>query len=180
MSDNDEEFVRFVETAGGSLQRLAYLVCGDWHLADDVVQDTLYKLYLGWHRVDRKGNPLGYARRAVVNAAIDASRRPWRREVPAEPGDDESGTDPTAEVGARDEMLRVLGSLPPRQRACVVLRYYEDLSIEQTADLLGCSTGTVKSNAARGLEALRHVLAAQRSASAASTAGAASTEATKR
>ena len=164
MSDNDEEFVRFVETAGGSLQRLAYLVCGDWHLADDVVQDAFYKLYLCWRRVDRGGNPLGYARRVVVNAAIDVSRRPWRREIPSEPGDDADGHDPTAVVGAREELFVVLGDLPPRQRACVVLRYYEDLSIEQTAELLGCTEGTVKSNCARGLDALRRAMDERRSA----------------
>lgn len=158
MSDNDQEFVRFVETTGSSLQRLAYLVCGDWHLADDVVQDALYKLYIAWHRVDRNGNQLAYARRTVVNAAIDTSRRPWRREVPAEQEDDATGPDPTADIEHRDELFAVLGELPPRQRACVVLRYYEDLSIEQTAELLGCSEGTVKSNTARGLDALRQVM----------------------
>ena len=160
MPDTDQEFVRFVETTGGSLQRLAYLVCGDWHLADDVVQDALYKLYLAWPRIDRKGNQLGYARRTVVNAAIDASRRPWRREVPAETGDDD-GYDPTTAIGHRDELFAVLGDLPPRQRACVVLRYYEDLSIDQTAELLGCTEGTVKSNCARGLDALRRAMDGQ-------------------
>ena len=164
MPDTDQEFAGFVETTSRSLQRLAYLVCGDWHLADDVVQDVFYKLYLSWRRVDRSGNPLAYARRAVVNAAIDASRRPWRREVPAEPGDDTDGYDPTADVGFRDELFAVLGALPPKQRACVVLRYYEDLSIEQTADLLGCSEGTVKSNSARGLDALRQAMNEPRSA----------------
>ncbi|TCC51879.1 SigE family RNA polymerase sigma factor [Kribbella pittospori] len=157
MVDRDQEYVEFVEASSASLRRTAYLVCGDWHRADDVVQDALYKLYRSWSKLDRKGNPLAYARRAVVNAAVDSGRRPWRREVPASDlSFDRARLDDHADGHAeRDEVLTALGSLAPRQRACVVLRYYEDLSVEQTAQLLGCSEGTVKSQAARGLETLR-------------------------
>ena len=157
MVDRDQAYVEFVEAASGSLRRTAYLVCGDWHRADDVVQDALYKLYRSWSKVDRSGNPLAYARRIVVNAALDSGRRPWRREVPTAdlPSDPVRPGDHATEYAVRDEVLTALGELAPRQRACVVLRYYEDLSVEQTAQLLGCSEGTVKSQSARGLETLR-------------------------
>ena len=159
MPDRDRDYVEFVEAASGSLRRTAYLVCGDWHRADDVVQDAFYKLYLSWAKVDRLGNPLAYARRVVVNAALDIGRRPWRREVPTEQLPD-LGTqkDPAGAHADRDEMLAALARLGPRQRACVVLRYYEDLSIEQTAEILDCSPGTVKSQTARALDSLRHAM----------------------
>lgn len=159
MADRDRDYVEFVEAAGASLRRTAFLVCGDWHRADDVVQDALYKLYLSWPKVDRTRNPIAYARRVVVNTALDSGRRPWRREVPTHvPPDRVRLADPAITVADRDEVLTALSSLAPRQRACVVLRYYEDLSLEQTAEILGCSTGTVKSQAARGLETLRHAI----------------------
>jgi RNA polymerase sigma-70 factor (sigma-E family) len=158
--DRDREFVEFVEAASSSLRRTAFLVCGDWHRADDVVQDGLYKLYLSWAKVNRQGNQLAYARRIVVNVAVDGGRRPWRREVPTDdlPPDRVRHDDHTVGYADRDEILTALSRLAPRQRACVVLRYYEDLSIEQTAEILGCSTGTVKSQTARGLETLRHTI----------------------
>ncbi|MEU4393869.1 SigE family RNA polymerase sigma factor [Kribbella sp. NPDC023855] len=157
MADQDQEYVEFVEAASASLRRTAFLVCGDWHTADDVVQDALYRLYLSWAKWNRAGNPLGYARRTVINAAMDIGRRPWRREVPTDvlpPGRFQIA-DPATGHAARDEVFTALRALAPRQRACVVLRYYEDLSVEQTAEILGCSTGTVKSQTARGLETLR-------------------------
>jgi RNA polymerase sigma-70 factor (sigma-E family) len=160
MADRDRDYVEFVEAASASLRRTAFLVCGDWHRADDVVQDALYKLYLSWAKVERAGNPLAYARRAVVNTALDIGRRPWRREVPTEviPPERLQYDDPAAGLADRGEMLAALGQLAPRQRACIVLRYYEDLSVELTAEILGCSSGTVKSQSARGLETLRHAL----------------------
>jgi RNA polymerase sigma-70 factor (sigma-E family) len=160
MPDRDREYVEFVEASSTSLRRTAYLICGgDPHRADDVVQEALYRLYLRWDRVDRGGNLLGYARRTVINAALDTHHRPWRREVPTDTVPERAvPRRDDAEHASRDELLTVLAGLPPRQRACVVLRYYLDLSIEQTADLLGCSTGNVKSQSARGLEALRHAM----------------------
>ncbi|GAA0572087.1 SigE family RNA polymerase sigma factor [Kribbella sandramycini] len=160
MVNRDQEYVEFVAAASGALRRTAYLVCGDWHRADDVVQDALCKLYRSWAKIDRDGNPLAYARRTVVNAALDSGRRPWRREVPTVdlPTDQLWDADPATGHAERDEVLAALTRLAPRQRACVVLRYYEDLSIEQTAQILGCSEGTVKSQTARGLETLRNVI----------------------
>lgn len=164
MPDRDREYVEFVEVASSSLRRTAFLVCGDWHRADDIVQDALYKLYLSWQKVDRRGNVLAYARRTVVNAAIDNGRRPWRREVPTErlPDRVANHSDPAVAQAARGELLTALAALGPRQRACVVLRYYEDLSIEETAEILGCSQGTVKSQTARGLDSLRHAISQTR------------------
>jgi RNA polymerase sigma-70 factor (sigma-E family) len=159
MTTRDQDYVEFVETTMGSLRRTAYLVCGDWHRADDVVQDAFCKLYLSWAKVDRSGNPLAYARRIVVNAALDSGRRPWRREVPTDqPPDHAQFPDTARDQANRDELQSALARLGPRQRACVVLRFYEDLSIEQTAEILGCSPGTVKSQTARGLESLRHAM----------------------
>ncbi|GAA0580040.1 SigE family RNA polymerase sigma factor [Kribbella sandramycini] len=159
MSERDQAFVEFVETANPSLRRTAYLISGDRHKADDIVQDALYKLYLSWPRIQRVGNPFAYARRMVVNAAYDGGRRPWRREVAiAELPDRPGSADFAAGHAARDEVLEALRTLGARQRACVVLRYYEDLSVEQTAEILGCSQGTVKSQAARGLETLRKAM----------------------
>ncbi|MEU4608393.1 SigE family RNA polymerase sigma factor [Kribbella sp. NPDC023972] len=159
MADRDREFVEFVEVAGASLRRTAFLVSGDRHRADDIVQDALYKLYLSWPKVRRVGNPFGYARRMVVNAAHDGGRRPWRREVSIGDVPDQLDRDDFAAGHAeRNEVLEALRGLAPRQRACVVLRYYEDLSVEQTAEILGCSEGTVKSQAARGLNTLRQAI----------------------
>ena len=159
MADRDREYVEFVEAASASLRRTAFLVCGDRHTADDVVQDALYKLYLSWPKVQRTGNPFAYVRRMVVNAAHDGGRRPWRREVSiAELPERVDRDDFVAGHADRSEVLEALRGLGPRQRACVVLRYYEDLSVEQTAEILGCSQGTVKSQAARGLDTLRQAI----------------------
>jgi RNA polymerase sigma-70 factor (sigma-E family) len=163
MAERDRAYVEFVREAEVSLRRTAYLVCGDRAQADDVVQDALYKLYLAWPRVRRVGNPFAYARRMVVNAAYDGRRRPWRREVAiADVPDRVAADDFTAGHADRDEVLEAMRALGPRQRACVVLRYYEDLSVEQTAEILGCSTGTVKSQASRGLDTLRQAIDRQR------------------
>ncbi|NIK56193.1 SigE family RNA polymerase sigma factor [Kribbella shirazensis] len=159
MVERDRAFAEFVEVASPSLRRTAFLVCGDRHKADDAVQDALYKLYLAWPKVQRVGNPFAYARRMVVNAAHDGGRRPWRREVSIAEVPDSPGRDDFAAGHAeRDVVLEALRALGPRQRACVVLRYYEDLSVEQTAEILGCSEGTVKSQSARGLETLRQAI----------------------
>lgn len=151
-------FVEFVQGASGSLRGMAYLICGDWHRADDVVQEALHKLYIAWPRVNRADNVFAYARRTVVNAAIDSGRRAWHRErSTADPPDQPLG-DSSGAYAERDLVLRALAQLPRRQRACVVLRYYEDLSVEQTAAVLGCSTGNVKSQTSRALTKLRPLL----------------------
>ena len=154
-TDTDVEFVAFVADARHRLRRVAYAMCGDWHHAEDIVQTALVKVYAQWSRVDSAKGPWSYARRAVVNAAIDESRRPWRRERSADCPPDRAVPEPG---GLDDALLEALSGLPARQRAAVVLRYIEGLDIDATAEVLGCSTGTVKSQSARGLDAMRRRL----------------------
>ena len=154
----DQELTEFVEASSPALQRTAYLVCADRELARDVVQDALFRLCRAWPKVRRIDNPLAYARRMVVNAAIDASRRPWRREGATERVPDQPLVDDADRHADRDELLLVLRGLPPRQRACLALRYYEDLSVAETAQLLDCSEPTVRSQTSRALATLRQSL----------------------
>lgn len=152
----EAEFEAFVRERRGELVSTATLLAGgDAHLAEDLVQAALVRLYLAWGRA-RSGNPRGYARRILVNATIDHVRRPWvRRERTTDALPDSAAVAP----GEADEaMLLALRALPPRMRAAVVLRHVEDLSVEDTADALGCSIGTVKSQTARGLDKLRQIL----------------------
>lgn len=154
--ERDDEFVAFVRDAQPRLCRVAYLVCGNWHLAEDTVQASLVKLYLNWDRVDREAGPWAYARRTVINAAIDESRRPWRRETATDVLPEIAISAPSA---LDDEVVDALSALPRAQRAVVVLRYIEDLDVDTVAHVLGLPSGTVKSHAARGLTSLRVRLA---------------------
>lgn len=151
MSDRDREFADFVDAYAASLRRTAFLLCGDWHRAEDFVQVTLLKVHKSWTRLS--GTPLGYARQVLTNTVIDESRRFWRRERPTYPMPDTevSGPDTDSSVDLR----RAMALLPARQRAAVVLRYWEDLPITDVARILGCAEGTVKSQCAKGLAALR-------------------------
>lgn len=143
------------------LTRLAYLLCGDQHLADDLVQTSLIRLYQAWPRLRDKDAPDAFARKVLLRCWLNELRRPWRRSesrdgvVP-----DTSGPEPDP-VGAahHKEVLRVaLARLAPRQRAAVVLRYWSQHSVAETAAILRCSEGTVRSQAARGLASLRTAL----------------------
>lgn len=149
-NEADEQFAAFVTSWQRRLERTAYLLCGDRHRAQDVVQTVLVRMYLRWPRV--ADCAVAYARRSIANAVVDERRRPWRREVPVD-AMPESFAPQTAPVGIEDAAL--LAALGARQRAVVVLRYVEDLDVEATAAALGISTGTVKSQAARALAALR-------------------------
>lgn len=146
-------FRAFVETNGASLLHAARLLTGDHHRGEDLVQTALTKLYLKWGRVDA---PVAYARKAMVNAHIDAQRRRWWGERPTEelpePAPDDSGLSTSDH---RDELRRLLAGLPARDRAVVVMRYYCDLSEQDTAATLGIPVGTVKSSCARALARLR-------------------------
>jgi RNA polymerase sigma-70 factor (sigma-E family) len=129
---------------------------GDWHLAADVVQEALTRMYVAWPRLERSGGLPTYARRAVMSAVVDHRRRRWNQERPGEVPDAAGAGEPGPED--RDLMLRALRAVPARQRACLVLRFYDELSVAETAEALGCSQGTVKSQTARGLDALRDEL----------------------
>jgi RNA polymerase sigma-70 factor (sigma-E family) len=156
---HDEEFTAFAAGALPQLRRTAYLMSGDWHRAEDVAQEALIRVYGAWRRVERHEGLLSYARRTTVRLLIDESRRPWRREHPTATHDAGAWVnDGGAVVDERDAMVRALAQLPPRRRACVVLRYYHDLSVAETADVLGCSQGTVKSQTSQAIGSLRTLL----------------------
>jgi RNA polymerase sigma-70 factor (sigma-E family) len=156
---DEAEFTEFAAITIRRLRRTAYLMCGDWHRAEDAAQDALVKVYRRWNRIDRGDGLNGYAHRCVVTAVLDQSRKPWRRERLVDT-DEQVPPLPDAAGSVDDRLLVVqaLGVLPPSQRACVVLRHYADLSLEQTADILGIGTGGVKSQTSRGLARLRELL----------------------
>lgn len=154
----DVEFGQFVAARRTRLYRTAYLLCGDPHLAEDLVQTALAKLYAAWPRVARADNVDAYARRTVVNAHVDETRRGWRREramgdaLPEPPHEDRATPEDA------DALWAALRALAPGQRRVVVLRHYWGLSVEETAADLGISPGTVKSQTSDALAALRLAL----------------------
>jgi RNA polymerase sigma-70 factor (sigma-E family) len=153
------QFDDFVAAQGGRLVRAAYLMTGNWADAEDAVQSALMRCYRHWRRFDREGaDPAAYVYRAVTHATIDIRRRPWQREAAAEVP--ELAADDTAvqRVLDRVDLHQTLRSLPPRERAVVVLRYWADMSVADVADVLGCPQETVRTLAARGLVRLRAAL----------------------
>jgi RNA polymerase sigma-70 factor (sigma-E family) len=155
----DDEFTAYVAARARLLRRSAYLLCGDWHRAEDLTQSALTKVYLAWSRVRRADNVDAYVRQVLVRTYLDEQRRRWRSEQLSGETLDGLRPDPAAASDQRLDLLRALATLPPRQRAAVVLRCWEDLPITEVARALDCSEGTVKSQTSRGLAALRGVLA---------------------
>lgn len=161
MARQDDAFAAYVAEARPRLYRAAWLLSGDPHRAEDVVQAALTKLYLAWPRVQRADSVEAYVRRAVVNAYVDETRRPWRREasvgdaLPDAPGPASAGM----AVDEKDALWSALRDLPTGQRKVVVLRHFWGLSVEETAADLGISPGTVKSQTSDALRALRVLLA---------------------
>ena len=155
-SPSDGEFTEFVHASWASLHRTAYLLLGDRAEAEDLVQTTLAKTYASWSKVRDVGSAPAYARTVLVNTAASWFRKKsWRNERPtASLPDSGHETDPTD----RPVLIGALAQLPPRQRAVIVLRYYDDLSVGQTAEALGCSEGTVKSQTSDALTKLRGLL----------------------
>jgi RNA polymerase sigma-70 factor (sigma-E family) len=162
-STDEADFIAYAETARGRLRQVAYLMCGDWGRAEDAAQEALARLYVRWTRIDRTRGLRTYAHRTVVSAVLDGAKRPWSRERPSSRPEDETtlAAAPPASIEDRMVVVEALASLPDRQRACVVLRYFEDLSVQETARALRVRDGTVKSQTARGLEALRKALLAR-------------------
>ena len=152
----DEEFEAYMQARQPSLLRTAYLLTGDQHTAEDLVQTALAKLYLAWDRVHDRGVMDGYVRRILVNEHNSLWRRAWkRREVSTDTIPDHQSVVDSHDDGRSAALWEFVQTLPRKQRAVVVLRYYEDLSEAETADILGISVGTVKSQASRALAGLR-------------------------
>ena len=156
-SEHEADFTAYVAARRAHLRRTAFLLCGDWHAAEDLVQITLAKLYAAWPRLRRDVSPDAYARKTLVRVHIDETRRPWRREAWGNPVPD-AAAPAGLSVEDRQELLCALGSLPAGQRRAVVLRYWLGLTVEETATDLGCSAGTVKSQTARAVTRLREAL----------------------
>lgn len=156
----ERDFHEFVASRSGALLRTAYLLAGDWATAEDLLQTALTKTYLAWKRLGHIDAVEPYARRVLVNTATSWWRRRWHGERPTETLPERAGPDLIQEQLERDVLWRHVKALPARQRAVLVLRFYEDLSEAQTAALLDISPGTVKSQTSRALGTLRKRLAA--------------------
>jgi RNA polymerase sigma-70 factor (sigma-E family) len=158
----ERAFEEFFRARRDAVRRSAYLLCGDWHHADDLTQTAFVALYRKWDGIREPAALDAYLRRTLVRALIDETRRPWRREravsdLPEPP----VVTDATADgLATRHALVDGLRRLPPRQRAVLVLRFLEGMDVAATARALGCRQGTVKSQTAHGLAALRSVLGA--------------------
>lgn len=153
----DDEYTVRVRELLPRLHRTAYLLCADWHRADDLVQSTITRLYVKWRRARTANSLDAYVRAMLVRQFLGEQRTGWRSRVRVTdtvPETAGAGVDVDAGVDVR----RALAAVPPRQRATLVLRFYCDLTVEQTAEILGCSTGNVKSQTSRGLDALRRIL----------------------
>lgn len=158
----EQAFEQYFRNRRDAVRRNAYLLCGDWHRADDLAQTAFVALHRKWLTIREPAAVDAYVRRILVRAAIDESRRPWRREravpEPPEPVGGSGSDGPTERIATRHTLVDALRQLPPRQRAVLVLRYLEGLDVAATAQALGCREGTVKSQTAHGLAALRTVL----------------------
>lgn len=151
------EYAEYVQARLPWLRRVAYLLCQDWHGADDLVQVTATQLFTQWPRAARMDNVDAYVRTILVRAFLGDRRSTWFRRVRL-PGSLADRPAVTADQDAVLDVRGALAALPPRQRATLVLRYYCDLDVEQAAIALGCSAGTVKSQTSKGLASLRRVL----------------------
>jgi RNA polymerase sigma-70 factor (sigma-E family) len=157
---DEEEFAEYFAARRDAVRRTAYMLCGDWHRADDLAQTAFVALHRRWKKIRDRAATDAYVRTTLVRASIDESRRPWRREWQTEtlpePADDTPGLDDL--VATREDLLAALKEVPPKQRAVLVLRFFEGLDVTGAAKELGCSEGNVKSQTARGLANLKQVL----------------------
>lgn len=165
MDERDEqEFAEYFAARRDSARRTAYLMCGDWHRADDLVQTAFVAIHRRWRKIRDRSALDAYLRTTLTRANIDESRRPWRRERQVaemsalpEPGPN-TGRRVDEEVANREDIMAGLRQVPPRQRAVLVLRYFEGLDTRAVAEALGCGEGNVKSQTARGLANLRQAM----------------------
>jgi RNA polymerase sigma-70 factor (sigma-E family) len=160
MNDRDRGFTEYFGSRADALRGTAFLLCGDWHRAEDLVQTAFVKLYRAWHRIGGHHALDAYTRQILVRSFLDENRRGFfhRERVTDAPADRPA----PAAGGIEDRivLLAALARVPARQRAALVLRYWEDLSVEETARAMRCSSGTVKSQASRGLDVLRGLIPA--------------------
>jgi RNA polymerase sigma-70 factor (sigma-E family) len=156
MRSAEDAFIEFAELSGPRLRRTAFLLCGDWHTAEDLAQTALAKVFVAWRRINHEDAAHVYATRTLVNTYL-ADRR---RRRPVELITDRLPERPVEQYPSESRIvvLDALATLPPRARAVIVLRYWSDQSVDQVAALLGCSAGNVKSQTARALDKLRAVL----------------------
>ncbi len=161
MNEHDEqEFAEYFAAKRDFVRRTAFLLCGDWHRADDLAQVAFVALHRRWPRIRDRTATDAYLRKTLVRASIDESRRPWRRErqmdrLPEPETGDEAVDD---RVATRTDLINGLREVPPKQRAVLVLRYFGGLDVAAVAKALGCSEGNVKSQTSRGLATLRNAL----------------------
>jgi RNA polymerase sigma-70 factor (sigma-E family) len=158
MASWDDEFTAFAEAASARLLNTAYLLCGDWHTAEDLTQTTLGKVYAAWPRITRKDAVHAYAKRTLLNSFFVDCRRTRRGEVLRRNEELPERAEDMLATDLRLTLTDALATLPPKARAIVVLRYWEDMSVDQVAAHLGCSAGNVKSQSARALDKLRSLL----------------------
>jgi RNA polymerase sigma-70 factor (sigma-E family) len=147
----DNDFTEYFVTNGAKLRRMAYMLCGDWHEAEDLVQAVFVRLYRRWRSL-RLETIDGYVYRVLVNVFLSGRKRSQREQVAAEPPDAV-----VRDTGSADrvDLVRALAQLPAQQRAAVVLRHLTDLPISEVAEIMGVAEGTVKSQTARGVQALK-------------------------
>jgi RNA polymerase sigma-70 factor (sigma-E family) len=164
----EAQFSVYVTARRDRVRRTAYLLCGDWHRADDLTQIAFVKLYGAWSGIRDYGALDGFVRRCLMRAAVDESRRPWRREHTVDDlPDTPAPTLDLASVVADRQLVRTaLGEVPPGQRAMLVLRFFDGLDVAATAAAMECSEGNVKSQTARGLAAMKQALIRQGAVSA--------------
>ncbi len=154
-AEQERQFCDFVTARSGALFRTAYLIVGDHQLAQDLLQESLVKSYVAWPRLRDVANAEAYTRRVIVTTAISWRRRRSFHERPIETPPEVVEADPTASLAVQDALWMHLQALPARQRAAIVLRHYQDFSEAQTAAVMGCTVGTVKSTVSTGLQRLR-------------------------
>ncbi|WP_412539097.1 SigE family RNA polymerase sigma factor [Longispora sp. K20-0274] len=157
-----DEFTAYFTARLEAVRRTAYVLCGDWHRADDLAQAAFLRLASSWHQVRDRAALDAFVRTCLMRAYIADSGRAWRRRefmaaAPPEPPPTADASDATA---TRMAVVAAMRAVPQRQRAVLVCRYYEGLDVAETAEALGCSQGTIKSQTAKGLAALRRALGA--------------------
>ncbi|WP_436774085.1 SigE family RNA polymerase sigma factor [Yinghuangia sp. YIM S09857] len=159
-AENDSAFDAFVVARGAALRRTAYLLCGNWHTAEDLVQTAFTKVYVRWHRIREPGARNEYARQVLVRSYIDLTRKLSHGESPTGTLPDTPARGP-GDPDTQMSLMAALARVSPAYRAVLVLRFWEDQSIEQTAALLDKNSGAVRSATTRGLDQLRAILGDQ-------------------